>query len=54
MNYLEPDAIQAINEIVVEESGGSVGVREYGLLESIVAKPQTSYGSIELYGNKKR
>lgn len=51
MNYLEPDEIQAINEIVVEESGGSIGVREPGLLESIAAKPQASYGGSELYGD---
>jgi death-on-curing protein len=49
MKYLSVDEIQAINEVVVEESGGSVGVREPGLLISIAHKPQAGFGDEELY-----
>ena len=49
MNYLSADEIQAINEVVVEESGGSIGIRETGLLASIAHKPQAGFGDDELY-----
>lgn len=35
MKYLNAEEISAINEVVVEESGGSIGIREAGLLNSI-------------------
>lgn len=47
--YLTVDELLAINQVVIEESGGSVGVRELSLLESITLKPQTSFGGQELY-----
>jgi death-on-curing protein len=49
MHYLSADEIRAINEVVVEESGGSIGVREAGLLASIAHKPQAGFGDDELY-----
>ena len=36
---------------VVEETGGSHGVRDIGLLESAVARPQAMFESQELYTN---
>lgn len=49
MNYLGAEEIAAINEVVVEESGGSIGVREPGLLDSIANKPAGGFGDHELY-----
>lgn len=44
MRYLSTDEIAAINEVVVEESGGSVGIREPGLLDSVANKPLSGSG----------
>ncbi|MEX2014801.1 MAG: type II toxin-antitoxin system death-on-curing family toxin [Candidatus Saccharimonadales bacterium] len=49
MFYITPDEIVLIHDKIVEEIGGSLGVREPGLLEAIAAKPQASYGNAELY-----
>ena len=35
--------------MVVDESGGSHGLRDLGLLESAVARPQASFGGQDLY-----
>lgn len=47
--YLSNEEIQSINEVVVALSGGSAGLRDAGLLESIAMKPQTSFGGIDMY-----
>lgn len=49
MIYLSAAEIAAINEIVVEETGGSLGIREPGLLQSITQKPAGGFGDHELY-----
>lgn len=49
MKYLEATDITAIHDQIVETTGGSLGVREPELLESIAAKPQASFGGQELY-----
>jgi death on curing protein len=49
MIYLSAAEIAAINEVVIEESGGSIGIRESGLLESIARKPATGFGDHESY-----
>lgn len=49
MKYLSADAIAAINEVVVKNFGGSIGIREPGLLESIANKPAGGFGKHELY-----
>lgn len=49
MNYVSSDEIAAINEVVVAMSGGSIGIREPGLLASISKKPQAGFGGQELY-----
>lgn len=51
MHYLNLDDIVAINEVVVEETSGAIGLRELGLLESIIYKPATRRGDEELYPN---
>lgn len=49
MKYLSPKEIEAINKVVIELSGGSFGVREPGMLESISIKPQSTLYETELY-----
>jgi death-on-curing protein len=49
MNYLAEEEIQAINQVVVEETGGSISVREPGLLASIAQKPKAAFGGEDLY-----
>lgn len=39
----------AINQVVVEVSGGSHGLREPGLLEAIAIKPQARFSGADLY-----
>lgn len=47
--YLSGDELLAINQVVIEESGGSHGLREPGLLDSISIKPQTRFSGADLY-----
>lgn len=47
--YLSADELVAINQVVVEVSGGSHGLREPGLLEAIAIKPQARFSGADLY-----
>lgn len=49
MNYLFPHQILFLHKRVIETSGGSQGVRDQGLLESAVYRPQASFGGADLY-----
>ena len=49
MNYLTESEIQAINQVVIEETGGSIGTREPGLLISIAQKPGATFSGEDLY-----
>lgn len=49
MKYLSVEELDEINNVVTTLSGGSAGVREAGLLESISIKPQTTFGGEDLY-----
>ncbi|MBI3297888.1 MAG: type II toxin-antitoxin system death-on-curing family toxin [Elusimicrobia bacterium] len=49
MNYLYPHQVLYLHKRVVETSGGSPGVRDQGLLESAVYRPQASFGGADLY-----
>ncbi len=49
MQYLTSDDIVFIHDEIVEQIGGSLGIREPGLLVSIANKPHTSFGGTELY-----
>ena len=49
MHYLEAAEITAIHDQIIEATGGSLGVRESELLESIAMKPQASFAGHELY-----
>ncbi len=49
MNYISADDIVVIHDAIVNEIGGSLGVREPGLLLSIAEKPKASFGDQDLY-----
>ncbi len=47
--YLTADEILAIHSLVVEATGGSHGLRDVGLLASIVMRPQAGFGGKDLH-----
>ncbi len=51
MKYLTPQNVIQIHFELVEETGGLHGLRDLGLLESAVARPQASFGGRDLYPN---
>lgn len=49
MRYLSAQQILVLHALVIDETGGSHGVRDIALLESIAHKPRTKFGGKELY-----
>lgn len=49
MKYVTTSDIIYIHDKIIHETGGSLGVREPGLLESIAQKPQATFGGSQLY-----
>jgi death on curing protein len=49
MIYLLAKDILLIHHAVIQETGGSHGVRDMGLLESALAQPQQTFGGQDLY-----
>lgn len=49
MQYLSVQDLIVINEEVVLATGGSSGVRDTGLVESISMKPRATFGGEDLY-----
>lgn len=49
MNYLNIHQILTIYNEVIDETGGSEGIRDIGLLESAVARPQGGFAGGEFY-----
>ena len=49
MVYLTIEELVAINRIVVDESGGTAGLCDVGLLEAVIHKPQASFAGEDLY-----
>lgn len=49
LRYLSADELLVINQVIIEESGGSHGLREPALLDSISIKPQTRFSGEDLY-----
>jgi len=43
MNYLDINQVLAIHHEVIEQAGGSQGVRDLGLLDSAVAKASCQF-----------
>lgn len=49
MRYLSAEEILVLHALVIDEYGGSHGVRETELLKSVAHKPQSSFGGTDLY-----
>ena len=49
MKYIGADNIVVIHDAIVNAIGGSLGVREPGLLLSIAEKPKAGFGGHDLY-----
>jgi death-on-curing protein len=49
MRYLTTSEILELHRLVIERTGGSLGVRDMNLLESAVAQPAMAFGGEELY-----
>jgi death on curing protein len=47
--YLTPEQVLFIHARLVSETGGSHGIRDLGLLESAVARPQATFDDQDLY-----
>ncbi|MCS6903689.1 MAG: type II toxin-antitoxin system death-on-curing family toxin [Candidatus Bipolaricaulota bacterium] len=51
MRYLATDEVLLIHERILERSGGAKGIREWGLLDSAVQRPQATFGGKDLYAD---
>ena len=49
MRYLTVDELLVIYDRIMRESGGGIGIRDLGALESAVAQPRMTFGGKELY-----
>jgi|SRR3989344_577509 len=49
MRYLTAEEILILHACIVDETGGSHGVRDVVLLASIAHKPQTTFGGKDMY-----
>ena len=49
MRYLYPKQVLYLYQEIIKQSGGTVGLRDAGLLESAVYRPQASFGGQDLY-----
>lgn len=49
MKYLTSQQVLAIHDQAIRKFGGSHGIRDVGLIESAVARPQASYAGEDLY-----
>ena len=49
MRYLTLVEVLELHRRIIEQSGGALGVRDFGLLESAIAQPRMTFGGEELY-----
>lgn len=49
MRYLTAEEILVLHALAIDETGGSHGVRDPGLLQSIAERPKTAFGGKEMY-----
>lgn len=49
MKYLYPKQVIYLYQHVIQQTGGMLGLRDEGLLESAVYRPQASFGGHDLY-----
>ncbi|MDP3297643.1 MAG: type II toxin-antitoxin system death-on-curing family toxin [Thermodesulfovibrionia bacterium] len=49
MRYLTAEQVLFIHSRLIDETGGSHGIRDLGLLQSAVSRPKATFGSEDLY-----
>lgn len=49
IKHLTLDEVIAIHDDMVDSYGGSHGIRDLGLLQSAIARPQSAFGGQDLY-----
>lgn len=49
MRYLTIEQVLFLHSRLIEETGGSHGIRDLALLQSAVARPQATFGGNDLY-----
>ncbi|TAF51190.1 MAG: type II toxin-antitoxin system death-on-curing family toxin [Oscillatoriales cyanobacterium] len=49
MRYLSVVRVLALHRKIIATSGGAVGVRDLGLLQSALAQPRLTFDGVELY-----
>lgn len=49
MKYLTAEQVLFIHSRLIDETGGSHGIRDLGLLQSAVARPMATFGGEDLY-----
>jgi death-on-curing protein len=49
MKLLTLEQVLILHQRIIEQSGGSIGIRDKGILESALAQPYMTYGGQELY-----
>lgn len=49
MKYLYPKQVLYLYQQIIQQTGGTLGLRDEGLLESAVYRPQASFGGADLY-----
>lgn len=49
MRHLALAEVLALHRLLIDETGGSDGIRDLGALESAVAQPRMSFGGDDLY-----
>ncbi len=49
ISYLTLDVVLAVHDNMIEKYGGSHGIRDLGLIQSAIARPQSSFGGEDLY-----
>lgn len=47
--YIILDEVIAIHDSMIELYGGSFGIRDIGLLQSAISRPQATFGGVDLY-----
>ncbi|MFZ1936858.1 MAG: type II toxin-antitoxin system death-on-curing family toxin [Thermoguttaceae bacterium] len=49
MRYLTLDEVLELHQAIIEQSGGSSGIRDLGALQSAVAQPRMTFAGADLY-----
>jgi len=49
--HITLDVVLAIHDDMIDKYGGSRGIRDLGLIQSAIARPQSSFGGDDLYPN---